>query len=70
MDERERLTREMAALIEERDFADRRCAELEAKVAGLQGQLAAMDAENASLILKIVELRRRVHQVQPEAWWV
>lgn len=53
----ERLRIELETAIDERNVADAACAGMEAEVAGLRSQLAAMDADNAKLAQELAILR-------------
>lgn len=62
--ENARLRTELAAAVDERNFADRRCAELEAERDGLRQQVAQLDADDSALIARIFEMENEIQALQ------
>lgn len=58
------VRRELAAALDERNFADRRCAELEAERDGLRQQVAQLDADDSALIARIFEMENEIQASQ------
>lgn len=58
------VRRELAAALDERNFADRRCAELAAERDGLRQQLLQLDADDSALIARIARIFEMENEIQ------